>query len=293
MTSEDFQRLVWEGKIPYDAIYNFNWDLDASVFDDSLSVNWESQQAWFPQADPIVQDVYAEASAPAAVYSDGGGSDGGGGGSISSPIEIDVFAADVIPPYTSSVPAVFTETASAAALPETPLETLVIEKEVFAPVQNSTEETTMGQFGEEAILTGMLGGALEDLGPTLIKGALGGIAGLTASSAVSDLASLFGITTSETQAAPKASLITGSCPPGLRRRTVAWGRDICVKPRRMNPLNPKALMRATRRLAGFQHFAVKTEKAIQQSFRKAGVHAPRRISGGKCGTCRKSACSCR
>jgi hypothetical protein len=95
--------------------------------------------------------------------------------------------------------------------------------------------------------------------------------------------------------APKASLITGSCPPGRRRRTVKarviLGRDICARKPRMNVLNPKALARSVRRLAGFQTFATRTEKVIQHSFRKAGVHPVRRI-GGRCGTCRKSKCSC-
>jgi hypothetical protein len=69
-----------------------------------------------------------------------------------------------------------------------------------------------------------------------------------------------------------------------------YGKPVCP---RMNPLNPKALGRAVRRLSGFQHFAVKTEKAIQASFRKAGVFPHRRAaSGGRCGTCRKTKCSC-
>jgi len=65
----------------------------------------------------------------------------------------------------------------------------------------------------------------------------------------------------------------------------------CVKNRHMNPLNPKALMRATRRMAGFHHFANRIEKQIQHALRKAGVRGPRRI-GGRCGTCRKTKCSC-
>lgn len=67
-----------------------------------------------------------------------------------------------------------------------------------------------------------------------------------------------------------------------------YGKPVCP---RMNPLNPKALARATRRLAGFQSFATKTEKVIRHMFVKAGVHPTRRV-GGKCGTCRKTRCSC-
>ena len=90
--------------------------------------------------------------------------------------------------------------------------------------------------------------------------------------------------------APNAGLLTGSCPPGRVVRHISFGRDKCVKKARMNPLNPKALNRAVRRLSGFQHFAVRTEKAIQHSFRKAGVAPRRRISSGRCTTCSKKSC---
>jgi hypothetical protein len=66
----------------------------------------------------------------------------------------------------------------------------------------------------------------------------------------------------------------------------------CVSNRHMNPLNPKALGRAVRRLSGFQHFAIKTEKAIQASFRKAGIHGAKRTTAGRCNTCRRSKCNC-
>lgn len=89
--------------------------------------------------------------------------------------------------------------------------------------------------------------------------------------------------------APKAGLISGACPPGRVVRHVSLGRDICIKKPRMNPLNPKALNRAVRRLAGFQNFATRTEKAIRHSFIKAGVR-PTARRGGACTTCRKKTC---
>jgi hypothetical protein len=90
---------------------------------------------------------------------------------------------------------------------------------------------------------------------------------------------------------PNAGLLTGSCPPGRVLRRIPYGRDKCIKKPRMNPLNPKALMRATRRLAGFHNFAKKAEKQIQKSFRGAGISAPRRgTSRARCGTCAKKSC---
>lgn len=91
---------------------------------------------------------------------------------------------------------------------------------------------------------------------------------------------------------PNAGLLTGSCPPGRVLRRVSFGRDKCVKKARMNPLNPKALNRAVRRLSGFQNFATRTEKAIRHSFVKAGVRPTtiRRSGGGRCGTCQKKTC---
>ena len=94
-------------------------------------------------------------------------------------------------------------------------------------------------------------------------------------------------------AAPKAGLITGACPPGMRRKTVSLGRDICVRKPRMNVLNPKALRKATSRISGFHKFAVSAEKQMAAAFRKGGFRArTTSSSSGRCGTCRKSKCSC-
>lgn len=99
------------------------------------------------------------------------------------------------------------------------------------------------------------------------------------------------------QVMPSAGAITVNayaCPRGKHISKAKKGPSVgkCVTNRHMNSLNPHALARAVRRLAGFQNFATKTEKAIQASFRKAGVHPARRI-GGKCGSCKKSPCGCR
>lgn len=134
---------------------------------------------------------------------------------------------------------------------------------------------------------GTLGGLLSTIG----KGALAGLAG---SAAGMELQNLLG-PSSSLQTAPKASLLTGACPPGRKLRRIAYGRDICVRKPRMNPLNPKALKRATSRLAGFHKFAAHAEKEMAAAFRKGGFHpaARARISkGGRCGTCQKNKCSC-
>jgi hypothetical protein len=107
----------------------------------------------------------------------------------------------------------------------------------------------------------------------------------------SALASLFPSLVQQGGAAPKAGLITGACPPGRVRRTVSFGRDICAKKATMNPLNPKALRRATSRISRFHAFASKAEKEMQKAFRKGGFSAAKR-STGRCTTCRKSKCSC-
>lgn len=118
----------------------------------------------------------------------------------------------------------------------------------------------------------------------ILQGIAGGIASGVTTAAI----------TQGGTAAPKAGLITGSCPPGLVRRNVAWGRDICVKPRRMNPLNPSALRRATSRISRFHQFAQATEKQMAKAFRKGGFHVSSGSSSrSKCGTCKKARCSCR
>lgn len=92
---------------------------------------------------------------------------------------------------------------------------------------------------------------------------------------------------------PNAGLLTGSCPPGRVLRRVSLGRDKCVKKPHMNPLNPHALMRATRRLSGFHKAAGRVEKAIAKSLRGSGIRSPKRSSAARCGTCQKKSCSCR
>lgn len=61
----------------------------------------------------------------------------------------------------------------------------------------------------------------------------------------------------------------GPSLPGLVMPSVFGGAMMARRHRRMNTLNPKALRRATRRLAGFHHFAIATEKELR---RLAPVH---------------------
>ena len=146
-------------------------------------------------------------------------------------------------------------------------------------LQNNLNSLVQGPAipAETAALEGVVGKILQGLGIHSVTQGVESILGIGGQSSV--------------QEAPKASLIMGTCPPGRVRRKVAWGRDICAKKPTMNPLNPKALRRATTRMARFHAFAEKTEKEIQKSFRKAGVHSARRTSS-RCGTCRKTRCSC-
>lgn len=61
---------------------------------------------------------------------------------------------------------------------------------------------------------------------------------------------------------------------------------VCVRNRKMNPLNPRALSRSMRRLAGFTKAARVGERMIQRLARKAGGSRGSRKSFGGCG-CRK------
>lgn len=68
---------------------------------------------------------------------------------------------------------------------------------------------------------------------------------------------------------------------------------ICCTPRRMNPLNARALSRAARRLAMFTHIVGRVEKQVQKSFRRHGgrirhTAVARRRCGAtpcRCGRC--------
>lgn len=74
-----------------------------------------------------------------------------------------------------------------------------------------------------------------------------------------------------------AQQIKGRCKTSRRRFKVMIGPDgqqhvfsVCP-PRRMNPLNPRALGRAARRLASFQRISSHVERTIEKSLRKRGV----------------------
>lgn len=68
------------------------------------------------------------------------------------------------------------------------------------------------------------------------------------------------------------------------------GQLVCVpKPRRMSPCNPHAARRAVRRLNMVHSFMRSIEKSMAKACRP--TH-PRARASGRCGTCRKTKCSC-
>lgn len=178
-------------------------------------------------------------------------------------------------------------------------EPIQITKEVFAPDVIDTGQaegapmdfTTVGDFGSS------LGDLFSGLQTTSLPGSpsIGGPQDL--------INTIVGAALGQQQYPPTGGVVLR--PVTITKNAYACGRGThiskakkgprvgaCVRNRHMNPLNPHALHRAVRRLSGFQHFAVKTEKAIRASFMKAGIHPTRRIGGGRCGTCRKTKCSC-
>lgn len=79
-----------------------------------------------------------------------------------------------------------------------------------------------------------------------------------------------------------------------RRGRIVLGPDgqmACLPAkRRMSPCNPDAARRAVRRLNAVHNFMRSIEKSMSKACRP--MHPARRSSGGKCGTCRKTKCSC-
>lgn len=54
-----------------------------------------------------------------------------------------------------------------------------------------------------------------------------------------------------------APLLSDNCPPGYHLVRKPFARDRCVRHKRMNVTNPKALRRAIRRARGFEKLALK------------------------------------
>src|SRR5262245_54599438 len=75
----------------------------------------------------------------------------------------------------------------------------------------------------------------------------------------------------------------------IRMKLNRAGQCVPAKRPSMNVLNPKALLRAGRRLGGFQKFAKKADKLINKQLRGAGA----RVTKRGCGTCGKSKCGCK
>lgn len=283
MTREQAELFVERGIFSPDVLWdpNFNWDLEADIFADAWGgLNFESTEPFY-SAEPIVQDVYAKDSQdifiPDVYVDDTGGPIGGPTlEAQAAPISIDVFGME-IPEALPAAGAPQVAEPTAAALPETQLSFEVEDK---MPFDLDLTSSSTG-FDPMRALEGAAGQAALDL----FRWAMGNDTPPTA----------------VTVTGQPYQIVHDTYAPGYCRtkkvckisraknpRNPHFGKPVCP---RMNPLNPKALARATRRLSGFQHFATKTEKLIRQSFMKAGVHPVKRV-GGKCGTCRKTRCSC-
>lgn len=80
----------------------------------------------------------------------------------------------------------------------------------------------------------------------------------------------------------------------MRKVRVNAAGEICP-PRRMNPLNPRALARSMHRMAGFRSFAVKFDRLINRKLKPIHRTPSKRGGGGWCPGCRspKSSCGCR
>lgn len=74
-----------------------------------------------------------------------------------------------------------------------------------------------------------------------------------------------------------------ACPPGYHYSKTA---KCCVKNRRMNPLNPRALSRATRRLSAFSRRIKTTEKALRKLAPPTRRRAPAKPAACGCSKCK-------
>jgi len=67
-------------------------------------------------------------------------------------------------------------------------------------------------------------------------------------------------------------MVKGQCPPGYHPNKAKSAKgpkgSYCVKNRRVNELNPRALKRALRRAEGFEHFARRTVNALRSGPKK-------------------------
>src|SRR5262245_21927413 len=68
-----------------------------------------------------------------------------------------------------------------------------------------------------------------------------------------------------------AAPIAGVCPPGFHPCKSDNCRNPCVRNRRMNPANPKALRRGLRRISGFAKLAARSRRDIGRAATAAGV----------------------
>lgn len=263
MTNEEAQYLVGLGCIPQDWLVNpgLVGDLNFEAFSQCWWGN--DSENYVPRQYDITQDVYAP----------------------------DIPAED---PWQPTEGQVMYEPQPIADL-AFPIAALTIEQNVYAPVEEAPMDLldaySSGFVGVDDAVEVGAGSLVWDGAMWILKTAAGAIAGHEIASAVFGGGSSLQSTSAP---APKAGLLTGSCPPGRVVRKIAYGRDICIRKPKMNPLNPKALRRATTRISRFHHFAVQAEKEMAAAFRKGGFHPGRAVArtGGKCGSCRKTKCSC-
>lgn len=86
-----------------------------------------------------------------------------------------------------------------------------------------------------------------------------------------------------------------ACPKGYHIAKKGPGK--CVRNRHMNPFNPHALARSTRRITGFLHGVHGIQKRLRHAFQPLGVTHGKRSSSARgssrgCYTCGRSARSC-
>jgi len=97
--------------------------------------------------------------------------------------------------------------------------------------------------------------AIPNIDPTKARNVALGVAGSAAAGAAA-----LGLAPVAGSLAARALTTLGIGTSGSAARAMGLHR----RHRRMNTLNPKALRRATRRLAGFHHFAVSTERELRR-----------------------------
>jgi len=299
MDRAELERLIQLGLIPANALQDesFDWESVGSEFGNFIGqeFNFESQTPFYPTVEngdsQFQLDVWATPTeAPGQVQAE---PDDSSGGYIWEPA---VYAPSPAPLYSQNDVGALSGVPinSQTGVDEVSNVPLTITQEVYAPDVGASvpQIQPMGETPMPFDLDfSSIGGSLQAPNDGGIFTAIEDII----ARATGGPQPISGGYPMPTQTGQTITVNARACPPGMHVPKTYGKRGgstkPCVSNRHMNPLNPKALARATRRLAGFQTFATKTEKVIRSMFTKAGVHPTRRI-GGKCGTCKKTRCSC-